>query len=252
MLDLVQNALVFLAALAAAFLFVMALDRLWPRAKRSAHNNLIGWQLGTIGTIYAVILGFMLFTVWTTYGDAQHNVDLEANAVRNMYRLAEGLPQPQRRTLEGECRAYVDTVLNQDWPAMAHNQIPEASHAINQAMWKTLLAVSTPSAAEAIAEDHALSELSSLTEHRRTRLLEAAYRLPAIFWAVLIVGAFLTVISSSLFGSDDCPVHILQVLSCTTLITLTLLAIADVNRPFQGWIRVSTLALVRAQQNMTE
>ncbi len=252
MLDLLQNTLVFLATLAVAVLFMMILDRLWPGAKRSVHNNLIGWQLGTIGTIYAVILGFMLFTVWTSYGDAQRNVDLEANAVRDLYRLAEGLPQPQRSQLQGECRAYVDAVLNQDWPAMASNQIPEASHAVNQTMWKTLLSVRAPSTGEAIAEDHAISELSSLTEHRRTRLLETAYRLPAIFWVVLIVGACLVVFSSSLFGSDKSPVHMVQVLSCTTLITLTLLAIADVNRPFQGWIRVSTYALIRAQGNMTE
>ena len=105
---------------------------------------------------------------------------------------------------------------------------------------------------EAVAEDHAITELSSLTEHRRTRLLQSAYRLPAIFWAVLLVGALLTIVSASMFGSANAKLHALQVFSFTLLITLVLLAIADVNLPFRGWVHVSNYAFVRAQENMQD
>ena len=56
---------------------------------------------------------------------------------------------------------------------MDRGQIPEESHDINQAMWKTLMSVKVATPSEIVAEDHALSELSSLTEHRRTRLLQS-------------------------------------------------------------------------------
>ncbi len=103
---------------------------------------------------------------------------------------------------------------------------------------------------EIAAEDHAISELSALTEHRRTRLIQSVYRLPTIFWAVLIVGAFLTIVSASMFGSENARLHSLQVFSFTLLVTLVLLAISDVNRPFSGWVRVSNYAFQRAQHNM--
>jgi hypothetical protein len=250
MLSLTQNIVILIVTMVAAMLFMVLLNRLWPREQRHAHNDLIGWQLGILGTTYAVILGFMLYTVWTTFGAAELNVDLEANAVRNVYRLAEGLPEPQRTRLQSLSRSYADAVIDRDWSEMARDQIPELSHQINQDMWKTLMSVKAASPTEIVAEDHALSELSALTEHRRTRLLQSAYQLPTIFWCVLLVGGLLTVTSTSMFGSANAGLHTLQVFSFTLLITLVLLAIADVNLPFRGWVHVSNYAFVRAQENM--
>jgi hypothetical protein len=252
MLTLTENIVILIAMMGGSMLFMAALNRIWPQEQRQVHNDLIGWQLNIIGTTYAVILGFMLYTVWTDFGSANLNVDLEASALRNVYRLAEGLPEPQRVRLEAQARAYAEAVINQDWPEMARSQIPEESHNINQAMWKTLMSVKTESPTEVVAEDHALSELSSLTEHRRTRLLQSKYRLPTIFWGVLLIGGFLTIASASMFGSANARLHTLQVFAFTLLITLVLLAIADVNLPFRGWVHVSNYAFVRAEDNMKD
>ena len=251
MLTLTQNILILIVMMTGSMVFMAALNRIWPREKRQAHNDLIGWQLNIIGTTYAVILGFMLYTVWTEFGAANLTVDLEASALRNVYRLAEGLPEQQRVQLQLQARSYAAAVINQDWPEMARSQTPEESHDINQAMWKTLMSVKVATPSEITAEDHALYELSSLTEHRRTRLLQSKHRLPAIFWGVLLVGGFLTIASASMFGSANARLHVLQVFSFTLLITLVLLAIADVNLPYRGWVHVDNYAFLRAQQNMT-
>jgi hypothetical protein len=100
----------------------------------------------------------MLYTSWTDFGVAELNVNLEANALRNMFRLAEGLPPEQRSQLERQTRAYADAVVNEDWPAMAHGQLPEESHEINESLWRTLMSVKAASTSEITAEDHALSE----------------------------------------------------------------------------------------------
>ena len=57
--------------------------------------------------------------------------------------------------------------------------------------------LATPS--EITAEDHALSELSTLTEHRRTRLLQRSS--PPASLGVSSLGGFLTIASASMFGS---------------------------------------------------
>jgi hypothetical protein len=252
MLTRTENFVTLIVMMVGSMLFMILLNRVWPREKRREHNDLIGWQLGILGTTYAVILGFMLYTVWTTYGAAELNADLEANALRNVYRLAEGLPEPQRVLLVAQTRAYADAVVEHDWPEMARSRIPEQSHLLNQAMWKTLMSVKLATPSEIVAEDHAISELSSLTEHRRTRLLQSAYRLPTIFWCVLLVGGAVTILSASMFGSINVKLHAVQVFCFTLLITLVLLAIADVNLPFRGWVHVSNFAFVRAQENMNE
>src|SRR5262252_9396163 len=113
-----QNILIVGAAVLVSLLLMAGLNRVWPWQKRSAHNDLIGWQLSILGTTYAVILGFMLYAVWASFGEAELNVDLEANAVVDIYRLADALPEPQRTQLQALARSYVDAVINQDWPQM--------------------------------------------------------------------------------------------------------------------------------------
>ena len=117
-------------------------------------------------------------------------------------------------------------------------------------MWKVLMSVKVASPAESTAEDHALSELSSLTEHRRTRLLQSISQLPGVLWFVLIIGGVVTVASSCLFGSENVALHTLQVFAFSLLISMGLVAIADIHRPFQGVVHVSDDAFKRAQENM--
>jgi hypothetical protein len=249
MLTLTQNILIIILTMGASLLFMFGLNRFWPVEKRHTPNALIGWQLSVLGTTYAVTLGFMLYTDWTNFNSAYLNAELEANSLRNIYRLAQGLPQ-QRVEIEGLGRAYADAVVNHDWPDMAGGRLPEDSHLINEQMWTALMSIKVASPSELMAEDHALSELSSLTMHRRTRLLQSTYELPSIFWCVLLTGGVLTVVSVSMFGSANPRVHTLQVFSLTLLVTLVMLAIADVDRPFRGWVHISSYAFERAQATM--
>ena len=71
MLDTAQDILVILLLVSGALLFRYILQRFWPLDARVKHNDIIGWQLGILGTTYAVILGFMLYTVWINFGAAE-------------------------------------------------------------------------------------------------------------------------------------------------------------------------------------
>ena len=252
MFTLTQNVVILVLVMLASLFLMVGLNRIWPVPTRHSEGDLIGWQLSVLGTTYAVVLGFMLYTAWTNFGAAELNVNLEANALRNMFRLAEGLPAPQREQLETQARGYADAVVTQDWPAMARGEIPEGTHEINEHMWRTLMSVKAASSSESTATEHALSELSTLTEHRRTRLLQSVSSLPAVFWGVLLVGGILTLVSALMFGSAKPRVHAFMVFSITLLVTLVMLAIADVNQPFRGWVHVSDYAFVRAQEYMRE
>ena len=250
MLTLTQNWIAVTLTVIASLLFMAGLNRVWPWEKRRNHNDLIGWQLSILGTTYAVIMGFMLYAVWTAFGEATLNADLESNSVVNIYHLADGLPEPQRTQLRGLAFSYAEGVINGDWPQMAKGQVPEKSIEINKEMWRVAMSVRAASPAEQTAEDHVLSELIVLSQHRMTRLMQSTYRLPNVLWSVLLVGGVLTIVSSCMFGSESTKLHALQVFSFSLLISLALAAITDIHRPFQSLIHVSDYAFRRAQQNM--
>ncbi len=250
MLNDTQDVLLVLLTLACSLAFMAVLNRIWKPDNRRLHNDLIGWQFSVLGTTYAVILGFMLYTVWMNFGAADLNADAEANALVNIYRLAEGLPDPQRTQIQTLTQTYAAVVINREWPQMAADQMPDETRIINAAMWKTLMTLKATLPTQATAEDHALYELSALTEHRRTRFLQSAERLPGVLWFVLIIGGLVTVASSCAFGSLNSGLHGTQVFAFSLLISLVLIAIADIDRPFEGRVHVTTYSFVRAQLNM--
>ena len=125
------NILILVATMTAALAFTWLMNRLWPVARRYAENDLVGWQLSVLGTTYAVTLGFMLYTEWGDFKSAELNVELEANSLRNIYRLAQGMPH-ERAEIEKLTMDYATDAIERDWPEMARAQRPDESHAVNE------------------------------------------------------------------------------------------------------------------------
>lgn len=252
MLDTAQNVFIVIVSLVCSLFFMEAVNYYWPPEARRAHNDLIGWQLSVLGTTYAVIIGFMLYTVWIDFGSAELNADAEANSLVNLYRLSDGLSPEQGAKLKVLTRAYGDAVVSDEWGEMAVGVMPSKTREIARQMWLTLMASKGGSPNEITAEDHALYELSALAGYRRIRLVEAASRLPPVLWFVLLIGGVVTIASTCMFGASNGALHIIQVSAFTLLITLALVAIADINRPYQGSVHVSDYAFRRAQVDMKE
>lgn len=250
MLSVFEDILLIITIVICSELVMLALNRWWPRERRRQHNDLIGWQFSVLGTTYAVIIGFMLYTVWSNFGVASVNVEQEANALVNIHRLARGLPDDQRVQLRSEAETYAVAVVEQEWPAMSRGEISPASAQISRKMWRTLMSIQSPTWTQITSEDHALYELSTLTEHRQVRQPEITSQLPGILWSVLIIGGVLTIVSACMFGQDNTLLHSLQVLALSLLIALSLVAIADIDRLFQGGVHVNDHAFRRAQVNM--
>jgi Protein of unknown function (DUF4239) len=252
MLDTAQNVFIVIISLVCSLFFMAAMNYYWPAEKRRAHNDLIGWQLSVLGTTYAVIIGFMLYTVWISFGTADLNADAEANSLVNVYRLASGLSPQEGKHLKALARTYGDAVVGQEWDEMARDKIPVETREIARQMWETLMASKAATPTEIAAEDHALSELTALAGYRRVRLVQSEERLPTVLWFVLLVGGVVTIASTCMFGAVNGQLHVIQVTAFALLISLVLVAIADINRPYQGSVHVSDYAFRRAQMDMKE
>ena len=250
MVTVSRNIIVVTITVFVSLLAVAGVNHVWPREQRRQYNDLIGWQLSILGTTYAVILGFMLYTVWTSFGEAALNVDFEANAVVDIYRLAEGLPEPQRTRLQTLARSYVDKVIGQEWPRVARGEVPEQDTAADTEMWKAVMSVKAASPTEVSAQEHVMSELGSLGQRRLIRILQSRTRLPNVLWCVLLVGGGLTIVSACIFGTESVKLQTLQVFCFSLLVSLSLVAIADIHRPFHGLIHVSDYAFQRARESM--
>ena len=252
MLTLTESVFVVLLCVASALGFLLLMRRFWPTSQRREHNEIIGWQVSVLGTTYAVIMGFMLYAVWTDLNSAEMTADSEANSLVNVFRLSEGLAPAERDQIQKLSREYTDAMLNDEWPAMGEGKLSSSGHRIILQLWATTMQAKPASLSEQTSWNHVLTELTNMTESRRLRQLQSKSKLPGILWTVLIVGGVLTTMSSCLFGTDNFKLHAIQVFSLSLLLALALVAIADIDRPFRGAVHVDPLGFEHARDTFAE
>jgi Ca2+/H+ antiporter len=232
------NVLIIIACVCAAIVFLLLVTRISSTAARRESNDFTGAVVAVMGTTYAVILAFTLSGVWSMAQQAQANEEQEANALVNVFRIASQLQDPNANRIQKLCVRYADNILQHEWAAMEKEQMTsEGADIINQ-LWLLVGQSQAHAQPDAIAAYQLMEELRGLTQYRRLRAMQTREHLPKILWAVLIAGGIITVGAASLFGVRKFSFHLAQVLALTFLIALVLVAIADIDRPYQGLVKV--------------
>lgn len=239
MLNFLQSSLLVACGIALSLLLLWQLRRVWSPQSRKPHNDLIGWQIGFLGTSYAVIIAFMLSGVWSGYQSAETNVEVEANSLILLHRMADGMPAASCAQLKSLTRRYADAAITEEWPAMSEGTSNDSGARLIQSMWKIVLQGGEQTPREEIILNRVITELSSLAEHYRVRQFQSRSRLPSLFWLVLIAGGAITIGYTCLLGVESHRMHVIQVGTTSFVISLILVTIADMDQPFRGGIHVS-------------
>lgn len=233
------NILIVMACVAGAVGFLFAVTRTSPAHSRKESNDFTGAVVAVIGTTYAVLLAFMLSGVWNLYEQAQVNAEQEANDLVNVYRISEQLEAPTQEKIRSLALQYAKNAIEKEFPALNDETLPPQGGELVAALWKEAGQVKASTTNQQIALSELMNTLRSLTEHRRIRIMQSREMLPPILWAVLIAGGIITVAAACFFGVPSFRFHLLQVMVLSFLIGLVLVAIADIDRPYQGDVKVS-------------
>jgi hypothetical protein len=263
MLSVWQCVFIVAATIVLSLVFLSVLRRIWSATERSEHNDIIGWQISVLGTTYAVILAFMLWNVWSNFQTARINAEMESNYLVDLYRIAGGLDPAPSKSLRALCREYAAVMVSEEWPAMAREQLSARSFGVTQHMWEVLVQAHSGGEAAAASSapadgfqqskyEQAFVALSQMSEHRRLRQIQSRMKLPGILWGVLVVGGVVVIGSACLFGCRSYALHFVHVFVLSLLLSLVLVAIAEIDQPFQGPVRVQSDAFAFAQQTFAQ
>ncbi|WP_047487110.1 DUF4239 domain-containing protein [Terriglobus sp. TAA 43] len=246
MLTYTQSLAIVLLSITFALALLYLLDCKLEEGTRKRANSVNGWQLSILGTVYAVSLGFMLSDAWLAYQAAVADVRAEASAVLLINRSAQLMPEACSQPLQQQSRAYLDAVIGTEWTAMQAHHANASGETVLRQMWNTLGSCAGHEATT--GRGNVITALSSLQIRRDARMQDFQGHLPFMMWNVLIFGGVIVVISSCLLCNERKSIHFFHVISLTVLITVSLLAISDLDRPFEGATHVDVGAF-RAVQN---
>jgi hypothetical protein len=225
---------------------VLWVRRRVPTDVLAANNEQGGILFGSVGTIYAIFLAFMVVVVWQQYGDADKVVTEESAALVSLHRDAGGLSEPTRSQLRGELRAYAEAVRDEEWDAMARGESSPRAQEILDSAWQTLTEADPRTAGEAAVYGEALARLDDIVKQRQLRLLASEAYIPAIFWAILLGGGLVTIGFACFFGMPNARTQAVMTGLMTAMIASALFLVVLLDGPFTGDLRVSSDAFNHA------
>ena len=106
----------------AAVLVQRAIQRVVPPKRLIPHHDVAGFLVAIVGVLYAVVLGFVVVTVWANFDSVQRTADLEAGAVGDTIAYALMLPQPESSKITSLLDAYAYEVRDREWELLAQRK----------------------------------------------------------------------------------------------------------------------------------
>lgn len=226
------------------------IDRWWKPDARRRHNDLAGFMISVIAVIYAILLGFVTFTVWENYDKASAAADEEVNLVADIYRDAGVLPEASRRAVRQDLTSYLDVVINHEWPAqMAGVCQPRTSDLGGVARHLHEGAAGTDPMRAAFLGEIA-HRTNQLYDARRARLFACNRSIPAVIWTALAIGSVSLVGFSLCFGFQSLRVHMVMSSVLGATIALVLAVVFELSTPFQGASAISPDVYRQVRQQM--
>jgi hypothetical protein len=233
-----------IASMTVSLVGLLLVRHLAPAAWLHANNEVAGNYLQTLGTIYAVLLAFVVFVVWQQHNETRCAVEREANELSDLNRTIRELPgtAPAQERIQ----AYGRVVMDDEWTAMACGRCSsEAERALEQ-IWYALQSLEPQTKREESLYAEALSRFNDLSDARSHRIYCSLLRLPPSLWVLLLTNGGLVVGSMWIFGMESFSAHALMTVALAGSIAFILFLVADLDNPFWGSWQVGADAFARA------
>ena len=226
--------------------------RNWVRRQHRvnhSHNDIVGFYLAAVTVFYGITLGLVAVGTWTTYSDVGTKVDREAEVVSSLYRDVSGYPDSIRAALQGDLKDYTDYVVNIGWQQQRQGIVPVGSAVFIERFQKRLLAFEPATAGQQILHTETYKQFNNLVEARRARLNAVTTGLPGSLWALVILGALISIAVTLFFDTPSLSMHLWMTVLMSGLLGLMIFLIGALDNPFRGEVSVGpdSLRMVYSQ-----
>jgi hypothetical protein len=209
--------------------------RLLPQLRVEASDSeFTGAMLQSVMVFYGLAVALIAVTVFQTYSETSKVVTGEATAINALYRDVTSYPEPIRTDLQKSLRDYTDQVINGAWPLVRKGKVPTAGLEHMTRFQSVLDKFEPVTEGQKLLHGETLRAYNQLIQARRLRLDAVGTGLPGVMWAVIVIGAFISLSASFFFKVKDARLHIIEVLLLAVFIGLVIFMVLALDRPFRG------------------
>ena len=213
--------------------------RVLPRLRMHVTDSeFSGAIVQCIMVFYGLAVALIAVTVFQTYGDVSKITSEEAACLGALYRNVSGYPEPARKTLQTELRAYTEQVIHEAWPMQRRGELPRAGVQHMDRFQSVLSAFEPSTEGQKALHAETLRAYNTLIVARRLRVDAGRTGLPGVMWAVILVGGLISLSAAFFFKVEDPRLQGVLVTLLATFMGLVVFMIVSLDRPFRGGLAI--------------
>lgn len=215
-----------------------AVNKYVKREVLELHHSAGEAMMGVVGTLFSVLLGFLVAGAMDKYHDAMIHGEDEASNVASVFRIARGLSDIDRPRIRQFCREYVDDVISSEWPKMERGEKINHGWQTYQKLWESVVAVVPENDRQSNLQQGLVDAMKDLGENRRARILLASKQMPSALWIVIVFGAAITLALSYIFASQFPKVQAFMTTLVATALALNVWLLSAYSQPYCGELKI--------------
>jgi hypothetical protein len=191
-----------------------------------------------VGVLYAVTLGLIVVSIQEDYSEVERAAVAEASAVGDLHRHADGLQEPAGSRIKANVRRYVDSVLDEEWPAIRRGGRSDSTEAIVDRLARDISTLAPANRHDELLLPELLDSTQTILDRRRERIFLGQQGVSRALWAVIILGGAVTIGFACGFKFDDHLKHYLATGALATMFGLMVFLVVALDHPLWGSLSV--------------
>lgn len=197
-----------------------------------------------ISTLLAVLLAFVVISIWRNYEEQRENTGKEASSLGNLYRDSRGLKPEAEIEIQQLITKYTRDVVYDGWPAMLQGRESRIAWLSFNQLYGKVVRYSPENAREEIVYAHLVDEMNDLAMYRRLRMIRNANPfMPDVLWAVIYIGSLLVIVTGYFLKISNKKVHLLLTTINSVMLGLIFSVMLLLNFPYRGSLQISVYPL---------
>jgi hypothetical protein len=224
-----------------------------PLARRfcPAQNDFTNYFFATIAVFYAVLVGLIAVASWGNYTTIDGIASSEAVSASDVYRDVESYPPSVGDEVRRDLRAYVNFVIQQEWPAQRRgDRVPRGGRLLLQQTATKLTTFEPATPGQQVVHAQTLRDLDDLFSNRRLRFEAIDSHLPGLMWLVVMAGAAIMIFMTYFFCAESETLHRLLTAALSVVIGLVIFLILALDRPLIGYVSIDPASFEDALTTM--
>ena len=200
----------------------------------SGNHEVAGFKYAVVGVAYAVLLAFVVVSVWNEFERTQRAVEAEAERFYNLYRTSYNFPESAGKPMREALIAYAIKVRDQDWPEMKRGRRGSASAAEAYTRLSFIVGQTKPDVSLLPSATHAIDLLQQTADFRLERLSDVGGHVTPVIWWVLVLSGIITLAYPAFFATKSVGAQMLMTGGLAAIIGSTFFLTIVLNYPFSG------------------